>query len=157
MRGQNLLYSPGTNDVGALKHAHVGVAILSHCPEWVEKKQSLLAQLGKEKENKDKDKETSNGATKGSKVGTVTTRPAGRSGPSTVTRRGTGPQAQAMEKQLNQMLKELEEQEKAQIVKLGDASIAAPFSSKLSSIECSTLLLLEIESILVFYPLYYCN
>lgn len=38
---------------------------------------------------------------------------------------------------IQNLLQELEEQDSATVVKLGDASIAAPFTSKLSTILCS--------------------
>ena len=41
------------------------------------------------------------------------------------------------QKRLQELMKELEEEEKATVVKLGDASIAAPFTSKYTSIASS--------------------
>uniref|UniRef100_A0A6Q2ZFN5 Endoplasmic reticulum transmembrane helix translocase n=1 Tax=Esox lucius TaxID=8010 RepID=A0A6Q2ZFN5_ESOLU len=74
-----LMCGDGTNDVGALKHAHIGEVIHS----WVK----LTSRAARQRER------------------------------------------------ISQVLRELEE-DQIQVVKLGDASIAAPFTSKLSSIQC---------------------
>lgn len=39
---------------------------------------------------------------------------------------------------LRRAMKKLEEEDQPQLVRLGDASVAAPFTSRLSSIHCST-------------------
>jgi len=141
-----LMCGDGTNDVGALKHAHVGVAILSNCPEWLEKKQEILEKLSKRNASpRDAvgvgEVNAANGATssRSAQAQSVPSRGAGISRAGPAGRRANAPATardSPMERQLTQMLKELEEQERSQIVKLGDASVAAPFSSKMSSIEC---------------------
>lgn len=119
-----LMCGDGTNDVGALKHANVGVSLLSHQPTRAEKRQlrqslapgeNAVAETG---DNKKKDKED---------------------------RKAMTPRERAMQKhrenlnstqeRLQKVLKEIDD-EQVQIVKLGDASIAAPFTSRSSSINC---------------------
>ncbi|XP_014248096.1 manganese-transporting ATPase 13A1 [Cimex lectularius] len=108
-----LMCGDGTNDVGALKHAHCGVAILTNAPEA----KLDMKQIVKEKE----------------KVKMLTERltnnPRGNNDQRANTINSTN-------EKIQKLLKEIEESEQAQIVKLGDASIAAPFTSKRSSIQC---------------------
>nr|CAG4647645.1 EOG090X00J5 [Moina brachiata]SVE92838.1 EOG090X00J5 [Moina brachiata] len=123
-----LMCGDGTNDVGALKHAHVGVAILSHPPE--------LTRKSKKPEEKGREKEQSEEHQENKLTRRLVSRHGERGRP-----QGDAPLDPRLERlnraqaQLQQMMKEMEEQERAQLVKLGDASIAAPFTSKMSSIQ----------------------
>ncbi|PIO73324.1 P-type ATPase of unknown pump specificity [Teladorsagia circumcincta] len=126
-----LMCGDGTNDVGALKHSNVGVALLSHPYDATKAEQ-------KEKEKKEKIDE----ARRLIQVGATPPVPAGI--PSTVGRRGeappgararsTHPSVVNAQTKLEKLMKELEEEERASITRLGDASIAAPFTSKYTSI-----------------------
>lgn len=108
-----LMCGDGTNDVGALKHADVGVAILANVPEKSVDVKDLKDKMVREKEKTLKELQTV-------KLKTNHVRAA--------------EQREKLQANLNKMMKELEE---TQVVKLGDASIASPFTSKLSSIMCS--------------------
>lgn len=120
-----LMCGDGTNDVGALKHAHAGVSILSNVP--------LKAN---EKKNREKKDDSSPGSP---------TVPAVRNRAILEAERNLSPRERALRQQrlkiqeqqdkMQKMLKQMDE-ESMNIVKLGDASIAAPFTYKLSSINC---------------------
>lgn len=119
----------GTNDVGALKHANVGVALLSHPYDATKKNK------------KEPEKSPQNSAPN---VKDVTQQkslpmpPAHRRGVNRqIDNRLARHQASAQNAQhrLETLMRQLEEEEAAQVIKLGDASIAAPFTSKYTSIQ----------------------
>ncbi|XP_031619014.1 manganese-transporting ATPase 13A1 [Contarinia nasturtii] len=126
-----LMCGDGTNDVGALKHAHVGVSILSN------------ASIKKRKVKPDNALSLSSGSiippAGGNTAAQNRIRGANDRSASSMTPRERAiakhrEQSQAL---INKALKDIEE-DQVQIVKLGDASIAAPFTSKTSSINCVT-------------------
>ncbi|TRY56746.1 hypothetical protein DNTS_004718, partial [Danionella cerebrum] len=102
----------------------LGVALLANAPERLP-----------EKKRKSKEKEFSSIEPKPS----LPTPPAGVKLSSRAARQRVMAQREeqlaAQKERISQVLRELEE-DQIQVVKLGDASIAAPFTSKLSSIQC---------------------
>lgn len=109
-----LMCGDGTNDVGALKHADVGVAIISNAPEKVPDRRKDREREKEKERERERIRQAALSQVRGHERGPITN-----------------------SEQFQKLLKELEEQDQPQVVKLGDASIAAPFTSKLSSIQCS--------------------
>lgn len=108
-----LMCGDGTNDVGALKHAHVGVSILSSPPQRVEKKRDAI--------------ET---------IPTVPVAPVRDESRMTPREKALLRHKEKLAATQDRLQKQLKEMDEMQVVKLGDASIAAPFTSRLSSIMC---------------------
>lgn len=130
-----LMCGDGTNDVGALKHADVGVALLSNTQSELNSAEYEMKRRAKISEAQQLSKEVGLATLKGGRK--VATPPAASTAQSSV-----NPHQQAVinaQKKLADVLKELEEADQAHIVKLGDASIASPFTYKQSSIQCGKL------------------
>ena len=138
-----LMCGDGTNDVGALKHAHVGVALISNAPltaptpQEQRNKLQQRRQLAASEQNgssignsSHKDDPVRNRINRRDKDRPANERQMKQSNPRLMSRQERMKEAQD---QLQKMLKEMDE---VNIIKLGDASIAAPFTSKLSSIQC---------------------
>lgn len=110
-----LMCGDGTNDVGALKHAHVGVSLLTSAPVKRKRTEEELQQINA----------------------------AATAAAAAAANQQLSPRDRAMRRRqehinqtqarLQNAIRDMEEQT---MVKLGDASIAAPFTSKLSSIMC---------------------
>ncbi|VDK52591.1 unnamed protein product [Anisakis simplex] len=149
-----LMCGDGTNDVGALKHADVGVALLSHpfdaskVEESLKKKEEdAKALVAAGAPNAQTDHLSSHAHSAPPAAAGIANGPprrlhSARRNDAPVGARQLRHSANSAQspfaKRLHKMLKEMEEE--TQLVKLGDASFAAPFTSKYTSIQSSKLI-----------------
>lgn len=124
-----LMCGDGTNDVGALKHADVGVSILSNVITK-KKKSKLEGALAQPPLTNAAVAPTNNSIQNRIRASNDRQAPG-----LTARERAIARHRDTSQAMLNKVLKEMDE-DQVQIVKLGDASIAAPFTSKSSSINC---------------------
>ncbi|XAR73112.1 Calcium-transporting ATPase [Bertholletia excelsa] len=149
-----LMCGDGTNDVGALKQAHVGVALLNAMPpaqkEDSSEKSSTQETVKSGKSKKSKSTVEASKALSVNGEGSSKT----KSGPSSNQSAGSRHMAAAeMQRQkLRKLMDELNEEgdgRSAPIVKLGDASMASPFTAKHASVAPTTDIIRQGRSTLV--------
>lgn len=147
-----LMCGDGTNDVGALKQAHVGVALLNAIvpPSKTEKSASDGSSKAESSRNVPTSKKVKPAIENGD--GTAKRRAASRSESTSGPSRHLTPAEMHREK-LKKMMEELNDggggDGQAPIVKLGDASMASPFTAKHASVVPTTDIIRQGRSTLV--------
>ncbi|XP_028786632.1 probable manganese-transporting ATPase PDR2 [Neltuma alba] len=151
-----LMCGDGTNDVGALKQAHVGVALLNAIPPKSGGSSSDLSKEEGTKSNKPKKSKSaldSSGKPIGSSgEGTSKAKGASRSDSISHSSNRHVTAAEMQKQKLRKMLDELNEDgdgRSAPVVKLGDASMASPFTAKHASVAPTTDIIRQGRSTLV--------
>ncbi|XP_044497206.1 probable manganese-transporting ATPase PDR2 [Mangifera indica] len=143
-----LMCGDGTNDVGALKQAHVGVALLNAVPPTQNKGLSLETskventKSGKSKKSKSLSEAAGNSTSQNGE-GSSANQTGGN-------RHQTAVEMQR--KKLKKLMDEMNEEgdgRSAPIVKLGDASMASPFTAKHASVAPTTDIIRQGRSTLV--------
>ncbi|KAL9437609.1 hypothetical protein AB3S75_023474 [Citrus x aurantiifolia] len=153
-----LMCGDGTNDVGALKQAHVGVALLNAVPPTQSGNSS--SEASKDENTKSvkskKSKSASEAASKAMSLNSEGTSKGKASARLEANSRTAGNRhltaAEMQREKLKKMMEELNEEgdgRSAPIVKLGDASMASPFTAKHASVAPTTDIIRQGRSTLV--------
>ncbi|GJM88530.1 hypothetical protein PR202_ga04604 [Eleusine coracana subsp. coracana] len=124
-----LMCGDGTNDVGALKQAHVGIALLNAEPAQKADSKSQSQSSKADKSGKLKKQKPAN------ETSSQVAAPANSSAKASSSRHLTA--AERQREKLQKMLDEMNDESdgrSAPIVKLGDASMASPFTAKHASV-----------------------
>ncbi|KAL2557753.1 putative manganese-transporting ATPase PDR2 [Forsythia ovata] len=146
-----LMCGDGTNDVGALKQAHIGVALLNAIPPAQKEKSSSEAPTKNDTAKSGKSKKLKSTVENGE--GPSKSRAVSRSESTSnqaVNRHLTA--AEMQREKLKKLMSELNEEgdgRSAPIVKLGDASMASPFTAKHASVAPTTDVIRQGRSTLV--------
>ncbi|XP_043724441.1 probable manganese-transporting ATPase PDR2 [Telopea speciosissima] len=141
-----LMCGDGTNDVGALKQAHVGVALLNAVPP-AQSGDTSSSQTSKSKSKSFKSKKLKSGSELNGDSKTVPRLDSSASGSN---RRLTA--AEKPRQKLKHLMDEMNEEgdgHSPPIVKLGDASMASPFTAKHASVAPTTDIIRQGRSTLV--------
>ncbi|CAN0914021.1 Probable manganese-transporting ATPase PDR2 [Linum grandiflorum] len=145
-----LMCGDGTNDVGALKQAHVGVALLNAVPPASETAKEKDAKDGKDKTQKPIKPKKSNATETGSSKSKALTKAESSSSRPAGNRHLTAVEQQQLK--LKKLMDEMNEEgdgRSAPVVKLGDASMASPFTAKHASVAPTTDIIRQGRSTLV--------